>query len=328
MTRQVRTLVFGILLWGGIFTDAGWSNIQIPFKGRIDFPEKRLLVTLNPQASKPIVIIITQPEDNVCQVVVNIENFSASLFHISTVLESQLRLIRKEDSPWTLNGKFASRYTLINHKPVDELNGEFVIQEKKLLIKSLSIGRNVFGGGSFQLEKPQRVDLQVQLSNIDMEEFIAVLAGKNDLSVEGYLNGDVRIFGDPGRPQIRGRLSSFGGRLKQGEFSSLLLNLEGVFPELQVVDSFITKPGGLTFRLNGMIDLSDRGHMDRQIRLFHREPYVRSQDGNVEWTFKRVQLDDNSGATEFKYLFRSDEDIHSLSEKGTDMLGFERKMEF
>jgi hypothetical protein len=325
---QLRILVLEFCLLGGLFSDAGWANVQIPFKGQIDFPQKQLIITLNSQAQKPLSITITQPEENLCQVVVNMEHLTLPFFHISSVLESQLQLIRREDSPWMLKGKIASRYTLINYKPVDELQGEFVIQEQQLRIKSLALGRNVFGNGIFQLKKPLQMDLQIKLNNIDMEEFITVMTGNNVLTTEGYLSGDMRIFGDTDRPQIRGQLSSFGGRIKQGEFTSLLLNLEGTFPKLQVVDSFITKPGGSAFRFNGTIDLSERGHMDRQIRAFHREPYISSDDGSVEWTFKRVEMDDHSGATEFKYLLRPDEDVHSLSQRGTDMLGFERKMEF
>jgi len=78
----------------------------------------------------------------------------------------------------------------------------------------------------------------------------------------------------------------------------------------------------------GTINLLDKKNFRRQIASLARKPVIVDDNHNLEWTFRRIESDNESGITELKYLRRKKNDIHSLSDNQGDMLGIERILEF
>ena len=105
-----------------------------------------------------------------------------------------------------------------------------------------------------------------------------------------------------------------------------MINFEGIYPLMTLVDSTGAKPDGLTFNINGNVDLSDRENFIQQVRALSKEAIVQKEGDNLEWTLKRVKSEDES-KTELKYLKRQGNGTGIVSDE-EDMVGVERSIQF
>ncbi|MCR4337941.1 MAG: AsmA-like C-terminal region-containing protein [Candidatus Omnitrophica bacterium] len=298
------------------------------FDGGINFQNKSFNLKIDLGEDKWITVDVAKQTENSYQATFHIEHLTTPFFEISTVLEGTLELRSKTArTPKSLVGKIASKYTLINYKPIEELTGEFEIRDGKMHINSLSVG-NLSSRGSIAMTAPYNLDLKFQLSSVDLHNFIAFFAGPQAVEAEGLVNGDIYVTESVEHPYLRGNLNSYNGSVNRIGFDSIILNAQGLYPIIAVEQSTVTNDEGLISEISGKVDLSSRDHLKQQIKSLVRTPVVTQEGGNVEWTLKRVKDNDQSSAsTELKVLHKTDSSDDS-SESSSGMVGVERKVEF
>lgn len=306
------------------------AETLFPFKGGIEFPQKKIFFTINPEGKNPLSVKIARQQENLYQVDVTIDHLKTSFFDdISTVVEGIIEVIKEENNTVrALSGKIRSKYTLINYKPVAESFGQFEIKGNMLYLNSLSVG-NISCKGFVQMSAPYTVNLSVKLSSVDMKDFLTFFVGKHEIPTEGGgVTGEIHISGNLNQVQLKGSLAAYHGLVDKLAYNSIVLNAEGIYPVIHISNSNITETDGMTFNVVGSIDLSDKDNFDKQIALLTKEPLIIRTGGDLEWTLKRIRAQEAGGTTEFKYLLRKGEDISTLSEGGSDMLGIEQSLEF
>ena len=319
-----------VLLWLCIacFPAHADTGAIFPFAGEFDPQKKSLTVAIHPEANSPLVMNFYRADDLIYHISVNIKDWQTAFFNLSSVIEGTVDVKREEGGTFqSLVGKIESRYTLVNHKPVEEMFGQFEIKEGKLMIHSLSLGR-VAVKGTVLLRPPYPVDLRFQLAGVPLEDFIAFFSGRPKFMTQGLVDGDIFISGPSSNLQMKGTLFSSNGVIKSLEYSSIVLNAQGIYPVIVVDNSTIVQADGAPFNIAGNIDLSDKENFSRQIEALAKTPLVNYERDHLEWTLKRIQSENEAGTTELKYLMRKGEDRDHVGDSGVDMLGVERKMEF
>ncbi len=321
---MARILLSGwiVVLW--LFPPLAEATVLLPFKGDVDFKQKKIFVTVSPAAQNPLNLQIMQTAENQYKISAYLDHWRIAFFDVTTTLESTVQVRKDKNS---LQGELLGKDVLINNESAPNLLGRFDIQKDKLQIRSLTLG-SIGCEGVIQILHPQQMNLFLKIAGMELRDFIFFISGERlESTVEGFVDGRVKIAGPLNRSLLRGKLLSTGGVIEDFPYQKILLNLQGSYPFIYLSDSNVIHGDGLRFDIAGQIDLSDTENFRKQIAALTKEPVIDREGSAMEWTLKSLPNQDNSGATEVKYRLEKDDFDHT-SEKGSAMLGVQRKLEF
>jgi len=96
-----------------------------------------------------------------------------------------------------------------------------------------------------------------------------------------------------------------------------------------ISNSTVSKSDGVSFMLDGPINLKDKANFKKQIKALTRAPVVSDSGSEMEWTIKRISPEE-SDTTELKYRFRKGDALGIGTSVGdeSDMFGIERTRKF
>jgi hypothetical protein len=254
----------------------------------------------------------------------DVAHLKTPLGDIATFLEGDLDL-KGGPSDWRgLSGRLESRYTLVNYLPVRDLRFRFALEEGRVLIHDLSFGA-FSGRGDIALDHGRRMNIVIDVLSLELEEAAGFLGLANKSvspPLTGVATGIINVGGTLGRPDVKGRVNFYNGRLNGLDYESILLDFEGAWPLVRVRDSLITQAEGFSARFDGFLDLSDLASLSAQIALFQRAPIVSTDSDRREWVFKS-QRDERDMKTEMKYFLLKDD----RGDTGA-VLGAQKSLEF
>jgi hypothetical protein len=313
--------------------------------------DKKSMQLLAKEAQRSIAVRGEKTSENDYYLSLNIEHLKTPFFDLLSEIESTVEVIGREEgrdnsiqgkknqrkrnfdniaSPildaTSLRGKIWSQYSLIDYRPLRELSGQFEINNKRLLLTSLSIG-NIACSGYIDLVHPHKVDLIFVLSSVDMDDFLNFWVRDKKYDSAGAVFGEIRVTGELDQIFMKGNLESHNGFIKKLRYDSIYLNVEGFYPNIQITNSSISETDSLSFTLDGKINLSDQKNFKKQLKALTISPLVSDSISEAEWTIKRFKEHD-SGTTEIMYRLRKGEGAGSSVFDESDMLGIERTMEF
>jgi len=334
MTKRLSGIIFIVfVLWPGIC----YGKVVFPFEGKIDFVKTQFDISVVLQDQSFLKAKIKKAENNQYQVYLSLDHLKTPFFEISSEIESLVEIINEEEQKREtsfifenllsekIKGKLWSKYSLIDYNPIRELKGNFEISDRILLLNSLSFGNLKFQG-SVQLIAPYKIDLVIQLNDVEMDDFISFWVRNKKVLSSGFISGEIEVAGTLRRLYLKGRFESFNGFIKKLGFDSIHLNIEGYYPTMQIAQSVVSESKGLSYILDGPMDISDHKNFMKQIRNLTVSPIVSQSHSELEWTIKRRQETD-FGTTELKYLLRRDLNVGSSGEN-FGMIGVERTVNF
>ena len=260
---------------------------------------------------------------------VHLSHVKASGLDISSELESQINLIALENGtrPY-LKGIVTSKYSLLNLKPVDEFRGHFEIKNDRLYLNGVAWG-NIICDGFINLMTPYDTDLTFRLDDIRLSDIFVLLGcSLDEADVSGFVSGRLKASGFLDRLMLRGRFTVDDGHIQDLEYEAIWFNFEGLFPRIQLVDSRLTESSGMSFNLNGNLELTRQCNILSDIGSFKVTPLIDETSLEREWTIKRSQDDKSSRATELKYRLKKSNAIGIAPDEASDILGIENSIKF
>lgn len=323
MIKNIFIFLCAGLLWPALSA----AQTHFPFEGHMDFIRRQVSVKFDIADKSFISIQVSVDSKQDVQLVVNVDHVKTPLATISTVLEGSLMGVHSEQDGRSLNGTMTSRYTLVNYKPMPELNGIFEIKKQKVYVHSLSFGK-ISCQGFVDFRDSLSLDLLLKLSEVEMGDFVWFLSNEQNAPSDGLVSGEIHISGPLGHPALKGRLSSYEGFIKDLVFDSMFVNFEGIYPLIHLHDSSVTEANGFSFTLEGTLNLSQKTDFRKQFDSLDKSPLVMEDPTKLEWTFKRMQKENTSSTTELKYLLKKKDSVDRLERDNSGMLGIERRVEF
>ncbi len=322
--RKVIILFLAI----GIFSPTlSAAQTSVPFEGKIDFENKRMDFAVFLSDTSRINAQFAQNTDKNFSCTVNVEHLDAPFFDISTILEGSLTVQEDEGGKFFI-GRMRSRYTLLNYKPVGEMIAEIDIRKEGMRFVSFSVG-NITGSGTVTLRQPPELDIDLKIKEVSLADFINFWAGRPDVAAEGLVSGEMKIGGDVTNLRLGGEFASYGGYVDELNFDNIVIFAEGIYPVVHLFNSSVSTTEGLTFSVDGSLNLAQRDTLDKQILALSQAPLVTSDNTKLEWTFKRIQKEKDAGKTELKYLRKKNDALDRPDrEQSGDMLGIERSVKF
>lgn len=298
-----------------------------PFSGQIDFLHQKINFILGEKDKGLVAVELMAKPDHHYQLYLNLEHLKTSLFEISTQLESSLELIQsREKQGHLLQGQITSRYSLFNRKPVEEFAGSFQIKNHTLYFPTASVA-GIDVNGFIELNYPYKMNFVLHFDRMPMADFLSIWGDHPDLRAQGEVSGTIQVAGPLHGLMLKGRLSSYDGMIEQWAYESIILNAEGLYPVVKLANTTVTQLDGMSFNLEGNIDLSNRGHFQKQIETLTKLPLVKEGDSQWEWTIKRKGKEDVP-SSELKYFLEKKDSQQNPLKESSDVMGVEQKIKF
>ena len=304
------------------------ARAEFSFKGVADFKNRNAELIFYRRENESATLNVEQKSDNHYFSILDIKNLDTRFFDIATIIENTVEVKKTaEGLVDAIAGELVSRYTLINHAPVQEFQGYFDYTNGYLTLSHLSIG-NVICSGRLKFRAPVSINLRLTFSDVNLTDAIYFFTLDETIESSGFVEGVINISGDLPHIQVNGNFKSEYGAIGKLVYKRIEFDFQGPYPLLQIVDSSIIREDGHIFKVSGALDISERGDYKEQFTQLKMEPVVHQDGDNLEWTFKRIESEGTTGSTEIKYEIRKEDDVNTLSEENSDLLGIERKVQF
>ncbi len=319
----MKLILIGLSLWCSSPANA---RADIPFDGMVELRKERLFLRVGAGDTNAVEVGLQLAAKDTVAFSVDFRHVQLSALDLAMVLQGQVQLTGTGPHQWEAMGDVVSRYTLLNRKPVRDLSCKFFVQDGKLVIERLWLG-SISVNGQIDLQGEYRSNLSVELVASDLEQVCGLFQNTGSVrtpTVTGTLTGALLLTGPFWRPVIKGRLAAYDGCFNALCYESILLQLEGEFPNIRLDDSVVTHADGYSFNLAGAVDLSDLERLPFQVRQLRKVPVVSAAKNRREWILKRQRSGSNRDAvTEMKYIWQKDDRGDAES-----VLGIEHKIGF
>lgn len=305
------------------------------FEGQLDLTEKEFNIAVDLSDESSVTVKAIKTSETNYHFSLDIDHLKTPLFDLLSKIESSVDLVNGEngkDNPFNgaVQGKIWSQYSLVDYKPINELSGRFEIKDKRLHITALSVG-NLSFEGYLDLVAPYRLDMAVDLTGVEMEDFLDFWGSGQEYESDGHVFGKIKASGSLEDLTLKGSLQSKDGFVQTLDYNSIVLNIEGIYPNMQIAESTITQSDGVSFSFNGPIDLRDKENFKKQIKALTLAPLIDDSGSELEWTLKRLESKDPEiTETELKYQMKKKDALGTGPSTGDeiDMLGIERTRKF
>ena len=300
-----------------------------PFEGSLDFSKRKLVLKMNFPPQGNISLELSEDHKNNYHLDMDVDHVPAASYDISTSLAASFGWKKKEESSPALAGVVQSKYSLLNYKPIPELKGSFEIADQKLNITDLSFGAAGLNG-VVDLFSPFKMNLLFKLTAVEMTDFLSFWMGEaENLNSDGLVSGQIQVSGIPESIHLKGRLASYEGFVGDLEYDSIILNLEGMYPIVQLLNSKVAQRNGLSFKVEGSVDLSNRHDFYKEIVALRTSPVVTENQDYMEWTIKSQKVGSKENTSELKYLLRKGQEDQNIPLRDeTSMFGIKRENKF
>jgi hypothetical protein len=317
-------VVFILISAGLIGCPAVYAGAAIPFEGMVDLHKERLALRFGAGEANAVALDLHRSSPETVTFALDLRHIRLPLFDLATMVQGDITFTGPDASRREAVGEVRGRYTLVNYKPVRDLYLKFALRDRKLIIDRFWTG-SLLASGEIELLGEHRSNLSLEIVSSDLERFFGLFQDNSALrvpDVSGIVTGALTLTGPLLKPFVKGHLAAYNGCFKALCYDTILLQLEGTFPRIQLNDSMVTHADGFSFNIAGSVDLSDLAHVPYQVRQLRKVPIIAQGKDRREWVFKRLR-DDRDSVTEMKYLWLKDD-----RGDAEGVLGFEKKIGF
>lgn len=185
--------------------------------------------------------------------------FNGHKITCDALLNNKISYAPENPAAKTLEGEVRTRRLVIDDKPYPEVKAQYNASNSTVEIRNFEFGNNVKASGDIALREPYKVDLKIQIDNVNLSrilaDFDAIDAAKN---FSGTLSGRIELAGPLRNPKSITHLGVRDGSIMTLEFSNLTATLKGDGALLRIEDSRIVRESG-SLVLAGEIDVRKIG---------------------------------------------------------------------
>ncbi|MBF0619643.1 MAG: hypothetical protein HQL19_05695, partial [Candidatus Omnitrophica bacterium] len=297
----MRRFLFCCAFLGLAFIPArAYALAVIPFEGMIDLKAGRVTFQVGSGMDETVILDVVRRSPEAYRFTLDLKHVQTGLCDIATEVQGDIALSGPSWDQKEMSGEVESKYTLLNRRPVRDLYLKFAVRDRKFIVSSLWIG-SLSGRGEMALFGDHAMNASFELLSAELEEVTELFHARPAIAsnLSGVVSASAVLTGPASKPNIRGKLAAYNGRLKALEYESILLDFDGVYPKFMLNDSTVTSASGMSFRVEGPLDLSDVRGLPEQIKGLKKTPIIAESENRREWVFKRLHSD-SGGVTEMK----------------------------
>ncbi len=293
------------------------------FQGLWDVPEQSVQADCFFLDSGKISFSAKAQDDQSIQFQLSAKNLQALIFHITAEVSGAIRLVESLDGASFVEVMLSqeSQSPDLVHEGIQ---GKLDIVDDKIFVRQLH-GAGVHCQGQASFLPPYDMDLTFSAKNMLLSDLFAWLNQPQE-SVMGDASGQIRVTGFVEKLLIKGRFVS-SGQIGNFRYDEITAGIEGIYPMARLIDASVTETNGVSFFLEGQIDLSkDFKDFAQQLAKMKMLPLIRQTNVDREWTIRKGSGGRDAGETEFKYRLRRERENAGVEETG--MFTIQRSIKF
>lgn len=301
-----------------------WAKTVVPFSGTLDFRHECIDLLFDQEDGQRLSLNVSRSSPSRYLMSMDVAHIRTPLCDVAARVQGHFELEGASRRQMSFSGEISSHYTLLDYKPIRDLYLKFSVRDRKLVVDSFWAGA-LSGRGEIDLTGKKLMNISLELLSADLEDilpFVRKKLGEKPFALTGVVTGGVSLSGPWSRPEIRGRLVSYNGRLKSLDYDSIVLDFEGAYPVLRLRDAVVTQTEGLSFKLAGAIDLSRIEQIGTQLRMLQKMPVFSDNNNRREWVLRRLRSP-GEATIETSYFLMQDE-----RNKSSAVVGVRKSIEF
>ncbi len=298
------------------------------YDGVLNLQQERLDMNVTVKPEETLRLTLQRKKDNQYYLKGDLSHFKAMAFDVNSEMEGLIEVQHGSGGIEAVVGTVWSNYSIIDGLPVKELSGGFRIENGGLRLSEVRYG-SVDVTGVMDLTAPYKMDFDFNVRYMPMAAFLKFWTGRDRFdSARGEVVGTIRALGPLDRVLLKGKLTSHQAEINGNQFDSIVLNLEGYYPNF-IIDksSRLAKQGGVTFSVDGRIDLGNFKTFKRQLKKLHTAPLVKESESLKEWTIK-TQKETGTDSAALEYFIRNEDKLGTDEEEEEILFGIQRSMQF
>ncbi len=324
MMIKPRCFIFIVVffLWGASLS---FGELLCSFSGSWDFAKKELDLIFEPVSGGRIGFQVAEQKAQTVDFQVDLAGIKLLLFDITAEMMGTAKVVDLLGSDPVIEGVMDDGGgALLGYNSHRLIKGGFKLKEDKIFLENcLWEGLQLQGYCSLVL--PFEVDLSLKAQHVLLVDLLSWL-GQEGNDAQGEVSGEIHFSGFLDCLAMKGKLFS-SGQIGDFRYDSIVASFQGFYPKVKLMDTSVTQEGGISFFLEGNIDLSkDFKNFSEQLAKMKMLPLIRQTDVDREWTIRRETQDKKSGETEFKYRLRKEREFSGVGEGG--MLTIQRSIKF
>lgn len=286
------------------------------FKGNLDCARKKVQLKFSFPDKGQISFESTEKNLEIIDFKIYLKDFKLLLFNITTGIVGTAKIVKRPDSDPAIHGIMVadqgmSSKDIFPHR----ISGNFEIQDDKIFLKHC-VWDGLTAQGYFSFLPPYDTDLDLRLDDVLLSDLFAWL-GQEKIYTQGDFLGQIHFSGFLNRLALNGKLNS-SGQVGDFRYDNISAGFEGVYPVVKLVETNVTAEAGVSFDLEGEIDLSKNfKSFSEQLAKMAMLPLIRATDVDREWTIRRQKDGRKEGETEFKYRLKKEREVSGVEEPGT-----------
>lgn len=297
------------------------------FKGRLDLVDGIFEFSLKANEGQVDLEVDRDPEGSY-RALLDVESFHLPFFEMTTQFSGVLRMSQHTSKDHEFSGRFESFNNKNHSQRVPDVSGNLTLAHGVIHVRDLVWG-GLKGSGKVELYPPYRVDAKAQLYGVDNLDILNLLASQDkQWAGNGEISGDIELSGTVNKLKVKANLVSQKGSIEDFSYDLLLLNLQGIYPLIDLTSSMVTKTDGFSVGLAGYLDLSHKESIATQIKGIKMVPFVNDNDAQSEWVLKRVQDSSGEAKTQTMLFLKNDKQNTLLGQEDSSLLGVQKKIGF
>lgn len=247
-------------------------------KGEFNLNSKEAGVIVQSQGEDKIKITFNSKDNLKFSGSVEINHLKIGGCDVVADFESGLCVNKTQDERFdNIKGDLRTNFCILDYRPIEDIEGSFTYSQELIDIDYLKLGDKCKLSGFVSFEEPEKIDLALKIDKVQAENLNRFSFVPDDFSFSSIVSCEVTVKGDLKEPDIRIHLVSGPGSLRDMNFESLIINLEGKYPILDYHGSKVIRDNSC-LTLEGKLDL-------RKIKTnnFFEDAVVKSDKETIVW---------------------------------------------
>lgn len=228
---------------------------QYLVQGEIDADKKEALVIVECEGEEKIKFVLSSSGVDKYRGLVEVSHLKVKESDVEGSLVTDIS-VNREDSGILDNIKvdLKTNTLILDYQPVVDINGKFCYEDDKIIINYFNMGDNLSIKGWISLFGPKKIDISVELRNLNSEILKNYSFAPGDFNFSAVADCKIDIQGELPNPYVKIHFTTGPGSVKDIEFESIRATIDGEYPLLYFRDSRINRKIGHLI-IEGRLDM-------------------------------------------------------------------------
>ena len=287
----------GSILKAGAQADISFKGAEkakaVFIKAETDFRQKRGSIWVTPESGS-IDLSFDYTKWPVLKTDITTQHLNVSGHDLSNIMHISSKFATRNGKISYLVSDISTESTILNYYPLEEMDCSVWADMDVFRVIYFKYGYTLALSGAVTLKEPHKTVFNMTLSGFDVEYPFEVFGTDKKPLAAGKLSGELSVNGPANELLSSGKFTFTDGRIGTIDYTSVILNIKGEGPVVNVHDSRIVRQDSF-MPVYGSVDFRRMG-----TNRFFENMVVETDEKTVVWNGWDMTRFDDAGEYQFK----------------------------